>query len=279
MLDLEDRLTADLATAAQAADPHPPNRRAVSATVARRRHRRRVRATVLAVAASVIVAAGAVAALGAVRDDDHTVIEQPTTTVPPTTEVPVTTSSTSSTTSSTTTPPAISGNPLRVPVSESLVLRADGIGPFDFGAPQDEVMAGVVAELGEPRSRYQGGGPSQNCEPAAEEVAWIGLFLRFEGPDQGSLRLTGWSAGYGNAQAPRTFRMQDGPALGEPVPVWQAAYGSALRVEPSPGPPVGYQSLTLNLDGVTLDGSAGPDEPVVVNGMTRMTTNCSLGDV
>jgi hypothetical protein len=277
MLDLEARLTADLTSAADAADLRPPDRQAVAATVARRRHRRRVRTTVLAVAATVIVAAGAVAALGALRDGDQTVIEQPTTTVP-TTVVPPTTSSTASTTSSTTTPPPADDNPLQVPVSVNLVLRPDGIGSLDFGAPQDEVMTAVVTELGEPLSRYQGGGPSQRCEPAAEEVAWIGLLLRFEGPDPDSLRLTGWSAGYGNAQAPRTFRMQDGPALGQPVPVWQAAYGSALQVESSPGPPAGYQTLTLNLGGVTLEGSAGPDEPVVVNGLTRMTTDCSLGD-
>jgi hypothetical protein len=279
MLDLEARLTADLADAAHAADLRPPDRQAVAVAAAQRRHRRRVRTTVLAVAATVSVAAGAVAALGAVRDDDQTVVnEQPTTTVPPTIEVPATTGSTASTTSSTTTPPAASGNPLQVPVSVNLVLRPGGIGSLEFGAPQDEVMTAVVAELGEPRSRYQGGGPSQRCEPAAEEVAWIGLILRFEGPNPDSLRLTGWSAGYGNAQAPRTFRMQDGPALGEPVPVWQAAYGSALLVESSPGPPAGYLSLTLNLDGVTFEGSAGPEEPVVVNGLTRMTTDCSLGD-
>jgi hypothetical protein len=282
MLDLEARLTADLADAAQAADLRPPDRQTVAATAALRRHRRRVRTTVLAVAATVIVAAGAVAALGAVRDHDQTVVNEPTTTVtttvvPPTSEIPGTTSSTASTTSSTTTP-AATGDPSLVPVSVNLVLRPDGIGRFDFGAPQDEVLGAVTAELGEPLNRYQGGGPSQGCEPAAEEVAWIGLLLRFEGPDPGSLRLTGWSAGYGNAQAPRTFRMQDGPALGEPVPVWQAAYGPALRVESSPGPPEGYQTLTLDLDGVTFEGSAGPDVPVVVNGMTRMTTNCSLGD-
>jgi hypothetical protein len=277
MLDLEARPTPDLTDAAQAADPRPPDRQAVAATVAQRRHRRRVRTTVLAVAATVIVAAGAVAALGAVRDDDQTVVNEPTT-VPPTTEVPATTTSTASPTSVTTTPPPADDNPLQVPVSANLVLRPDGIGSLDFGAPQDEVMTAVVAELGEPLSRYQGGGPSQRCEPAAEEVSWIGLLLRFEGPDPDSLRLTGWSAGYGNPEAPRTFRMQDGPALGEPVPVWQAAYGPALLVEASPGPPAGYQALTLNLGGVTFQGSAGPDEPVVVNGLTRMTTACSLGD-
>lgn len=202
MLDLEARLTADLTDAAQAADPRPPGRQAVTATVAQRRHRRRVRTTVLAVAATVVVAAGAVAALGAGRDDDQTVTHQPTTTVPttavpPSSEVPVPTSSTASTTSSTTAPTA-SDDPSQVPISESLVLRPGGIGPFDFGAPQAEVMPAVSAELGEPYSRFPHDGVAPECEPAAEEVAWEGLIVRFEGPNSDSLRLTAWSAGYGN---------------------------------------------------------------------------------
>jgi hypothetical protein len=273
MTDLETRLHADLTEAAQAADLRPPDREAVAATVARRRRQRRARTAALAVAASVVVAAAAVAVLGAVRDDDRTVTDGPTTTAP-TTEVPPTTSTTTSTTSSTTTP-AVPSDPSLVPVSVNLVLRPDGLGPFDFGAPQDEVMAALVAELGEPRARYEGGG-APGCEPAAEQVAWIGLILTFEGPDMGSLRLTQWSAGFGNPEAPSNYRTQDGPALGDPVAVWQLAYGSSFQIEP--GGPGELRTVTINRAGVTLQGRAGPEEPVAVNGLWRMTTDCAMGD-
>lgn len=277
MTDLETRLHADLAEAAQAADLRRPDREAVAATVAHRRRQRRARTAALAVAASVVVAAAAVALLGAVRDDDRTEVDEPPTTAP-TTEVPTTagttTPTTSSTTSSTTTPAPLEGS--SPPVSVNLVLRPGGIGPFDFGATRDEVLATVTAELGEPRARYPGGG-SRGCEPAAEDIAWIGLILTFEGPDPDSLRLTAWSAGLGdNPQQPRNYRMEDGPNLGDPVPVWQLAYGSSFQIEP--GGPGEFRTVTIDLAGVTLQGSAGPEEPLAVNGLWRTTTDCVMGD-
>ena len=73
--------------------------------------------------------------------------------------------------------------------------------------------------------------------------------------------------------------MQNGPALGEPLGAWQLVYGSALRAEPAPGPPEGYQLLTLTLDGITLLGTAaGPEEPMVVTSLWRSTTKCMFGD-
>jgi hypothetical protein len=221
--------------------------------------------------------AAAVATLGAVRDQVDTVIDKPTTT---TTETPSTTtattpttSTTSSTTSSTTTPTLPAGT--SPPVSVNLVLRPDGLGPFDFGAPKADVLAAVTAELGEPRATYQGGG-NRGCQPTAEDVAWIGLILTFEGPDAGSLRLTAWAAALGdNPQQRRNYRIEDGPALGEPLPVWQVAYGSALQVQPDPS---GVELFTLNLPEGTLNGTVGPEEPRVVDDLWRRTTECVLGD-
>jgi len=245
--------------------------------VARRRRQRRARTAALAVAASVVVAAAPAAVLGAARDDDHTVVDEPTTT----TETPSTTSTTTatrsstvSTTSSTTAPVPTAGS--TPPVSVNLVLRPDGIGPFDFGAPQADVLAAVTAEVGEPRARYPFVGVS-GCEPASEEVAWIGLILTFEGPDPDSLRLTAWSAGLGdNPQQPRNYRMEDGPNLGDPVAVWQLAYGSSFQIEP--GGPGEFRTVTINLAGVTLQGSAGPEEPLTLSRLWRMTTDCVMGD-
>jgi hypothetical protein len=215
------------------------------------------------VAATVLVAAAAVATVGALRDEGTTVIDQPPapstiTTLPPTTAPTV--------------PELPAGAP---PVSTNLVLRADGIGPFDFGAPEDEVVAAVTAELGEPRGHFQAGG-NRGCQPAAEDVPWIGLVLTFEGPDSGSMRLTAWSAGLGdNPEQRRNYRMEDGPTLGDPVAVWQGAYGAAFRMTPAGST---FVSVQIDLAGATVEGTAGPDEPLVVRNLSRRTTDCVLGD-
>jgi len=74
------------------------------------------------------------------------------------------------------------------------------------------------------------------------------------------------------------LRIQDGPALGEPVAVWQRAFGSALLVGTSPGPPPGYRLLlTLTLEGVTLSGTATSEQPVVVKPLWT-PTRCIFGD-
>jgi hypothetical protein len=280
MTDLETRLAADLADAARRADLRTPAREAVAVTVARRRHRRRVRTTVLAVAATVLVVAAAVATVGALRDDDHTMIDEPpapttTTTVPPTTAPVVTASTIVLYPGDPNATPTTSGEGSSPPVSTNLVLRPDGIGPFDFGAPEDEVVAAVTAELGDPRGHFPGGG-NRGCQPEAEDVAWIGLILTFEGPDAGSMRLTAWSAGLGdNPQQRRNYRMEDGPTLGDPVPVWQAAYGSRFSLALLDSQ---FPSVTIRFPGATVEGTAGPDEPLVVDSLWRRTTDCVLGD-
>ena len=90
-------------------------------------------------------------------------------------------------------------------------------------------------------------------------------------------RLTQWSAGFANPEAPSNYRMQDGPALGDPVPAWQLAYGSAFHIDEGGSVP-GMRNVTITLERGVVSGSAGPDDPNVVQRLSVWTTNCTFGD-
>jgi hypothetical protein len=251
-LDLETRLAEDLHRAAEAAGLQPASLDAVRADAVRQTRRHRIQVAALAAAAAVVVAAGTAALVARQdADRDHTDIGRPPTTEPapttepttPTTEAPATTTPPPATSPSTTAAPVVPATPTSA-VIEGLDLRADGIGPFDFGASPDEVLPALIAELGvpvhddvltdllQPCTRAAGrAGPA--IDPAwrtVRSVLWNGLSIDFIGPDPSSLRLVGWYTLIGPDQ-PRHPRMADGgPTIGDPLSAWQAFYGAQLEM-------------------------------------------------
>jgi hypothetical protein len=252
-LDLETRLAEDLHRAAEAAPLQPPSLDAVRADAAQRSRRHRIRVAALAVAATVVVAAGAAALLArADADPDHTDIgRSPTTEPAPTTETTVPTTEPPATTPSTAPPatvPADDGLPGTAgPVVEELALRPDGIGPYDFGTPYDEIVPAVNALLGQPMSVTAPQPVVMGCvtqsrqggtEPATPEgkyyavVLWDEVVLDFDGPDERSLSLNGWRLSALQSD-PRQMRMAGGPTVTEPLSAWRAAYGAQLDEQSS----------------------------------------------
>jgi hypothetical protein len=274
MHDVEERLAADLADAARAASVTPPELGAIAAGAARRRRRRRARTGALAVAATVLVAAGAVAVVGTANRDDTVVGDQPTTTTTPTTdpttaepepfEPPVT---------SLVEPPAVG-----VPVAENLTLRPDGLGAFDFGAPMAEVMAEVVATLGEPRRQPRAEGVT-GCAPYMADAVWTsGLSLTFEGTSWETLGLTSWFVSDSLPEfTTHRFRTAEGAVLGADLATWRAVYGTALTVSPEGDDPAVEHNVTIDLPGGQMLGWDGAGAPLAVRNLGLPNT-CSIGD-
>jgi hypothetical protein len=272
MHDVEERLAADLADAARAASVTPPELGAIAAGAARRRRRRRARTGALAVAATVLVAAGAVAVVGAADRDDTVVGDQPTTTTTPTTD---------STTAEPEPfePPAVEDPPaVGVPLAENLTLRPDGLGAFDFGAPMAEVMADVVATLGEPRHQPRAEGVT-GCAPYMADAVWTsGLSLTFEGTSWETLGLTSWFVSEPLPEfTTHRFRTAEGAVLGADLATWRAVYGTALTVSPEGDDPAVEHNVTIDLPGGQMLGWDGAGAPLAVRNLGLPNT-CSIGD-
>lgn len=233
---LDLRISDVLTRAAESAQLAAPTRADITTLAGRRRQRRRVRAGLLAAAAVTLVVVGAVALL----DRDA--------------------------------PGSSPSGEAEVPVAESLALRGDGLGEFDFGSPMADVMAAVTAELGSPlRNTKVEGAP--NCQPVARDVSWEDLALTFEGPADGALVLTSWYTDdvASNPQVKR-MRMAGGPAMGEPLPAWQAAFGSQFHA--TPGFPANF---TIDLPGGRVTGNADRGDPPEVTSLASQM-DCVLGD-
>lgn len=94
------------------------------------------------------------------RPPATTVGAEPATSSPPSTRPPAPSTSAPTTTEPATTPTSSPG------VASVAVLRRDGLGPFVFGAPADEVEAWLAGELGEPDTAIVegfGGWPLESC--------------------------------------------------------------------------------------------------------------------
>lgn len=241
--DLDDHISAALTRAAEAAQLAAPSRADVAALAGRRKRRRRVRAGVLTAALATLAVACAVA-----------LVDQPPGRTVAGHEVP-------------TTAPTADFVDKR-PIVESLPLRGNGIGPFDFGAPRDQVVAAVTAELGAPS--HSGPEPGASGCPAFDEsVDWPGLELTFGGPRPDALVLTQWATDDMGGPAKR-LRMAGGPAVGDLLSAWQAAYGS--RYEASPGSAQGSgEFFVVHLPGGDVTASALEGRPPRVSSLVSGT--------
>jgi hypothetical protein len=278
--DLDLRISDVLTRAAESAQLAVPTRADITTLAGRRRQRRRVRAALLAAAAVALVVVGAVAVLD--LDGDGKAV---TDTVPPATgdtvaptTAPTTTPTGQQTATSTPPPTEATGTTTPssgeggVPVSESLALRGDGLGAFDFGAPMAGVMAAVTAELGPPLQNTKVEG-APNCQAVARDVVWEDLALTFEGPTDGALVLTSWyTDDVGSNPQVKRMRVAGGPALGEPLSAWQAAFGSQFHANPA-----FPTNFTVDLPGGRVTGNADRGDPPEVTSLaSRM--DCVLGD-
>lgn len=94
---------------------------------------------------------------------------------------------------------------------ETLELRSDGLGPFDFGSAAAEVIAAITAQLGAPARNdliayvdtdplgdgsYEGPGPNYNslAYPVGRTTCWTGEFCaEFGGETEDFLGFLGWT--------------------------------------------------------------------------------------
>jgi hypothetical protein len=136
------------------------------------------------------------------------------------------------------------------PVVEELALRADGgLGPYAAGAARDEVVALASAVLGAP-----GAAPALEPGPCAadasltvtQQTEWDDLVLTFAGTADGDLHLVGWEA-LARRGASRRFRLAGGPAIGDPLTAWRAAYGVDLEVHDRLAGDGGQSRVTAHL--------------------------------
>jgi hypothetical protein len=193
------------------------------------RRRRRLRRGMAAVAAAV----AAVATVGTVAGGDHgdrTAIDDD---VPPAPRRPAVAVAPTPGGGGTAAPAPAPARPPPVPVMEELPLRADGgLGPYAAGTSRTEVMVLATTLLGVPATVPEPQGTPCASDPSlavTQQTEWDDLALTFAGTADGDLRLVGWEA-VARRDAPRRFRLAGGPAIGEPLSAWRAAYGADLEV-------------------------------------------------
>jgi hypothetical protein len=160
-------------------------------------------------------------------------------TAPATTSAPTTVSVTTEETVASA--PTTSNAPEIEPI---LVLRGDGVGMFDFGSPQDAVIAGLTDQFGAPKSDS---GPPQNmvtsgltgCAVQSEWAAGFGGSLVVGFADQGAGPvLTSWSAFHnfhGIGDAPTPFATIDGLWIGVELADVEGLYGERFHPRPATG--------------------------------------------
>ncbi|MCE9621015.1 MAG: hypothetical protein K8R99_01585 [Actinomycetia bacterium] len=124
-----------------------------------------------------------------------------------TTGADATTTAAPSDASTTTAAPTTTAPPPTTLAPIVLTLRIDGLGPFDFGAAPDEVVAGVTAQLGAPVRDEAATYPVDNGAgywrtedymisykfPTGRTVCWAnGLCAAFGAADPAAPTFTGW---------------------------------------------------------------------------------------
>lgn len=97
-----------------------------------------------------------------------------------------------------------------------LELRGDGLGTYAFGAAQDDVVAVLEAELGQPTDTFSGVGCELDSEsPWVESLNWGDLWVSFsaESTSKSAPRsLSSWSMRL-PAELPDQLQLQDGVSL------------------------------------------------------------------
>jgi hypothetical protein len=90
-----------------------------------------------------------------------------------------------------------------------------------------------------------------------QQTEWDDLVLTFAGTGEGDLHLVGWET-LARRGAPRRFRLAGGPAIGDPLTAWRAAYGSDLEVHDRLAGDGGQSRITVHLPSgdVALFGGA-----------------------
>jgi hypothetical protein len=265
---LEERLTEDLAAAADAADPVPPTLGSVMTSARRQQRRRRLRyAGAVAAVALPLAAIGVVELMGQ-DGEDHVVspaasstsVTTPPTT-PSTTSTPTTTlpggaaAPRTHTTTTTTAPPASSG----------IVLAADGLGVARLGQSADTVVAALSAELGKPtkdETTALGYCDPANGQAFAQErvVEWgdDNLAVVFFGNPGKTFVFRFWTVDGSSRLATAA-----GSHVGDSLAKWKVTYGDKLTTSPYSVAEEVYV-VTVNLPRGDLTGRASQGPPIKV---------------
>jgi len=162
-----------------------------------------------------------------------------------------------------------------------LSLRIDGLGPFDFGALPDDVIAGVAAQLGAPVrdevANYPvstGAGYFRTDDeqisyifPTGRTVCWSnGLCVAFGAADPAAPTFTGWV--YQDDPAP-TLSTDLGLTLGSRM---------ADHPEVNQAPTECYNNYGADYDGLTWIGAEYPYLFVVVRGTDSIVIRLGAGE-
>lgn len=196
--------------------------------------------------ARLVVALGALALFSACSSSDSSgagTSVAPTTTATPTTPAPTTVAPT--TEASTTLAPVVEAPPF---------LRGNGLGPFDFGAPYADVLAGMPLTFAR-ESSYTFPNPVLFfAHPAGREVCWqdggaADACAYFGGADPASVALVGWyyASGPGAGQLSSNIGATTN-ILVSAVPAMPTIEGAC------------YDYTTVSLDGVVMGLSTGSSE-------------------
>jgi hypothetical protein len=202
------------------------------------RSRRRLRRGMVSVAA-VVAAVATVATVAGSDHSDHTAIDDE---VPPAPRTPAIAVAPApgggGTETAAASPPT---RPPPGPVVEDLALRAD--------AARGEVVALAGAMLGPPGAAPAPRGAPCAADPSltvTEQTEWDDLVLTFAGTTGDDLRLVGWES-LARRGAARRFRLAGGPAIGDPLTAWRAAYGADLEVHDRLAGDGGQTRVTVHL--------------------------------
>jgi hypothetical protein len=126
-----------------------------------------------------------------------------------------------------------------IPPVRQVLLREDGLGDYQFGAPPDTVLPGLTAMLGPPtedtteRGSLPGGYGGENT--TLRSVRYGNLSLVFvDWPyfrNERVMQWAHWSVDDGEPAPPNTaFVTEAGIAIGSTVSQLRQAYGDALRL-------------------------------------------------
>ncbi|CAN5642258.1 hypothetical protein BH10ACT2_BH10ACT2_22320 [soil metagenome] len=168
-------------------------------------HRHVTKACSLAALLALVAACSSGSTSSAATSGSSTTDESSTSTSSPTTL-------TGSTIVASTTVTAAAGTPTTAAAPEPLVLRSDGLGPFDFGSAPAEVIDAITAQLGAPATNavllYPDASELSNgyyrstvgpyyyalVQPVGRTACWAGDFCaEFGGASEATLTFIGWS--------------------------------------------------------------------------------------
>lgn len=142
----------------------------------------------------------------------------------------------------------------------ALELRGDGLGAYSFGAAEDDVLAILEAELGQPDDSFQGVGCELNSEsPWGETLQWGDLRVNFSAKTASRTAprtLSAWSMPL-PAEPPSPVTVQDGLPLDLSFAELQAQYPDGELETVMPGSEK-VHVFTL-ASGITFTGVDAPE--------------------